>query len=189
MQKIGVSLVLQSTGAEIMSWDGLPREIEYKGEVRTGAIVGAQVGGDAVLVDRFLEGNLPFGSPGVAAETASYSNGRVVVTRKYLEPDYEQIRASLIASVKAQAGEKILAYCPQYKQANLTAYAVDLALTYPGIAGDKLPEPHRTAWMQGKSIWEHIKALRAHSNAMEDELTRLPTAALETWVSHDWPTP
>lgn len=187
MRNIGVSLIDQATGNEIQSWDALPRKISFNGEDRVGAIVGAEIGGSALLVERYLDVEPPFGNPPVLSESVSYDGQKTIVTRAYASPDYASIRSKLIAKVKATAGDIILDYCPQYKQANLTAQAAELALTFPGSKGEELPEPYMTAWRDGQAIWAKIKAVRAHSNTLETEIMGLPDAQLATWQQHDWP--
>lgn len=84
--KIGVSLILQATGEELQSWPNLPPTITYKGETRTGAIVGAEIGGDALLVDRVLSAGPPAGDCPVVSESVAFDGSKVVVTRGYGDP-------------------------------------------------------------------------------------------------------
>lgn len=187
MRKIGVSLVLQAEGTELQSWPVLPYEIEYKGEKRWGATVGAQVGGDALLVDRVDYDDPPFGNPPVVSESGFFDGSQFVVTRTYGTPDYSPVRAALIGAIKVRASDIILRFCPQYKQANLTARAVELALMFPGVKGEDFDEPYRSEYLAGQAIWDAIKAVRAHSNALEAEINALPDAELQSWQQHDWP--
>lgn len=189
MNKIGVSLVDVKTGRELQTWDGLPSVITHGGEDRTGAIIGAEFSAGALLVERLCE-PAPFGDPAVVSEEAKFDGKKVIVTRVYADPDLAPIKARIVAGIKAEAGAIILAFCPQYKQANLTARAAEIALTYPGTAGDELPEPQRSEWNAGLAVWEHIKAIRSHSNALEVEVNKLSSSdELKGWRSHDWPTP
>lgn len=189
MNKIGVSLVDVASGRELQTWDSLPSAINHGGEDRTGATIGAEFKGGALLVERFCE-PVPFSDPAVVSEEAKFDGKRIVVTRVYADPDLAPIKARIVSGIKAEAGAIILAYCPQYKQANLTARAAEVALTYPGIAGDDLPEPMRSEWHNCLAIWEHIKAIREHSNALEAEVSKLSsTDELKDWRSHDWPKP
>lgn len=101
----------------------------------------------------------------------------------------EQLKAMRIAEIKAVAGGLILDFCPQWKQANLTAQAAELALTFPGTAGADLDEPYHTAWSAGQAIWNHIKAIRTQSDTLEAEVNALSTAEdVIAWQMHDWPT-
>ncbi len=101
----------------------------------------------------------------------------------------EAILAQKITDVKVTAGNLILSYCPQYKQANLMARAVELALQFPGLRGDQFDEPYKTEWSAGQAIWDNIKAVRNHSNALEAEVTAITDRdTLLAWLPHDWPT-
>ena len=189
MNVIGASLVNLSTGEELQNWSSVPAVISHGGEDRSGAIIGSEFSGGCLLVERICE-PAPFGSPPVVSESSKFDGEKVVVTRVYGEIDLAPIRGQLVSSVKANAASIILAYCPQYKQANLTARAAELALTYPGTAGIDLPEPYKSEWLAGSAIWNYIKAVRAHSNTLEAEINKISTAdELKNWQPHDWPTP
>lgn len=187
MQKIGVALVDPAMGTIEQAWPSMPAVITHAGESRTGAIVGSEFSGGRLLVERVCD-DAPTNRP-IVSEQSAWVDGRVLVTRSYGPPDYAALRAKHVAAVKANAGKLILDYCPQYKQANLTAQAAELALLFPSTKGEDLPEPHRSAWMAGQAIWDHIKLIRAHSNSLEAEIVALPDAQVEGWQQHDWPTP
>ncbi len=80
------------------------------------------------------------------------------------------VRAARIADVKAEAGRRILAVAPEWQQRNLNARASELALTYPGLRGEELPEPERSEWTVGQAVWSRIKAIREASNTIEAAL-------------------
>lgn len=101
--KIGTSLILQETGQELQHWPNVPATIIYKGETRTGAIVGAQVGGDALLVDRVLDVSPPAGDPPVLSEAAVFNGGVVVVSRQYGPVDLAPLKVAAKARVSAAA--------------------------------------------------------------------------------------
>lgn len=100
---VGTSLILQATGQELQSWPNLPHTIVYKGETRTGAIVGAQVGGDALLVDRVLDAPPPPGNPPVVSEASAYNGSVVVVSRQYGEVDLAPLKIAAKAKVSSAA--------------------------------------------------------------------------------------
>lgn len=140
---VGTSLILQETGQELQSWPNLPNTIVYKGETRTGAIVGAQVGGDALLVDRVLDAPPPRGNPPVTAESSAYNGSVVVVTRQYGEVDLVPLKAAakdrISKAAEASRGKvltlvgpgKGMSYMKVYQEA-LTFKAVGAeASTYP----------------------------------------------------------
>ena len=187
MQKIGVALVDPATGTIEQEWSSMPAAITHAGEERTGAIVGAEFSGGRLLVERVCD-NAPSNRP-IVSEQSVWVDGRVLVTRSYGPPDYAALRTARIVEVKAHAGAIILNYCPQYKQANVTAQAVELALMFPSTKGEDLPEPYRSAWVAGQAIWDGIKAIRAHSNVLEAEIMALSDDQVEAWAHHNWPTP
>ncbi len=65
--------------------------------------------------------------------------------------------------VKAEAAKRILVVCPEWKQRNLTARAVELAIK--GASNWTAEEQAELA--AGQAIWDQIKAIRAASNALE----------------------
>ena len=65
--------------------------------------------------------------------------------------------------VKQEASRRILAICPEWKQRNLTAQAVQLAKK--GEA-NWTPEEH-AAWDAGEALWNQIAAIRAKSDVLE----------------------
>ena len=65
--------------------------------------------------------------------------------------------------VKAEAGRRIVAICPEWKQRNLTAQAAQLAKK-----GEANWTPEETAaWAAGEVIWNQIAAIRAASDVIE----------------------
>lgn len=72
-------------------------------------------------------------------------------------------RANKIASIKSEAGRRIKALCPEWKQRNLTAQAAVLAKK--GEANWSTAEI--AAWNAGESLWAQIAAIRAASDQIE----------------------
>ncbi|MFD1342871.1 hypothetical protein [Litorisediminicola beolgyonensis] len=66
-------------------------------------------------------------------------------------------------AVKAEAGRRILALCPEWKQRNLTAQASILA--EKGRATWSPEE--QAAWDDGEALWTQIAAIRTRSNEIE----------------------
>lgn len=91
---IGTSLILRDTGEELQSWSTVPNTIDYKGEIRIGAIVGAEIGDDAILVHRVLDAAPPFGDPPVTSENSAYDGTKIVVTRTYGSVDLAPVRVA-----------------------------------------------------------------------------------------------
>jgi hypothetical protein len=98
MRNIGVALVDMATGTIEQQWDGMPDAIAHAGEVRTGAIVGAEFAGGRLLVNR-LCANPPAGYYPVTAEQSSWDGTNVVVVRSYGSPDLARHKAEAKASV------------------------------------------------------------------------------------------
>ncbi len=69
------------------------------------------------------------------------------------------------AKIKAEAGRRILARFPDWKQANMTARGVEL-VGIRVVAGTWTPEEAAEAEALG-TAWDWIKAVRAASDALE----------------------
>ena len=68
-----------------------------------------------------------------------------------------------VEMVKAEAGRRIIAICPEWKQRNLTAQAAQLAKK-----GEANWTPEEAdAWAAGEAIWDEIVAVRAASDRIE----------------------
>lgn len=65
--------------------------------------------------------------------------------------------------VKTEAGRRIVAICPEWKQRNLTAQAAQLAKK--GQA-NWTPE-EQAAWDAGEALWNQIAAIRTKSDLLE----------------------
>ena len=76
---------------------------------------------------------------------------------------FARLKQARILDVKHEARRRILALCPEWKQANLTARAAELAIKGPGNWTEAETAEHAA----GQAIWDQIKALRAASNAAE----------------------
>lgn len=75
----------------------------------------------------------------------------------------EAATAAYVARVKAEAGRRIVAICPEWKQRNLTAQAAILAdKGRANWTADEL-----AAWNAGAALWAQIAAIRAASDTLE----------------------
>lgn len=96
------------------------------------------------------------------------------------------LKNAAITSIKQTAAAKILAVLPEYKQSNLTARAAELALA--GLTRS-LTFDEQAEITAGQAYWNRIKAIREHSNSLE-ELLNLATT-VEDFDSIDtvdgWP--
>lgn len=121
----------------------------------------------------FVDNPPPAPSPGHVVERDGWAVGETTasprwVTRAMTEDERTALTTDRINAVKAEAQRRIYAVAPAWKQANLTARAAELVLLYPGTKGDDLPEPMRTEFREGKSVWDRIKAIRAASGVIEE---------------------
>lgn len=65
--------------------------------------------------------------------------------------------------VRAEAGRRILAIAPEWRQRNLTAQAAILAAK----GRDNWTPDDQAAWDAGSAVWARISALRDASNVLE----------------------
>lgn len=100
MQNLGVALIDPVAGTVLRSWDEMPSVIPHAGENRTGAIVGAEFSGGALLVARVLE-SVPVPGAVVETEAERIEDGRVVVTRTYGPPDPSVLIAAAQTAIDA----------------------------------------------------------------------------------------
>ena len=68
-----------------------------------------------------------------------------------------------IAAVKAEARRRILAFLPVWKQANLTARAVELI----AMGAATWTAAEAAEWDAGSALWNRVKALRRASDVIE----------------------
>ena len=88
-------------------------------------------------------------------------------------------QAAKRAAIKTTARQIILARYPEWRQANLTARAVEL-VSLGDLSG---PE-----WQQMQAIWAWIKAVRARSDLLEADVAACTTVeAVEAIQISGWP--
>lgn len=94
-------------------------------------------------------------------------------------------RAELVAAAKAEAGRRILAILPDYKQRNLLARGLELHAKGPAT----WTAAEQAEWAAGDALWTRIKAIRARSDAIEAEIALTDAAALATFdpAAAIWP--
>lgn len=95
-------------------------------------------------------------------EVVEWVNGQWAV-RSMTPEEATQRRKLMIEAVKYEAGRRIVAICPEWKQRNLTAQAAQLAKK--GEA-NWTPE-EQAAWDAGEALWNQIAAIRAKSDTLE----------------------
>ncbi|MBF0304188.1 MAG: hypothetical protein HQL41_00870 [Alphaproteobacteria bacterium] len=100
-------------------------------------------------------------------------------------PDPEAMRAALVALVKAEAGRRILAQVPSWKQSNATARAVELTR----IGMQRALTPDETAEVAAiGGLWAAVKAIRDASDAIETDIMTTPPESLPTFdLTGGWP--
>lgn len=94
-------------------------------------------------------------------------------------------RADLVAAVKTEAGRRILAILPDYKQRNLLARGLELHAKGPAT----WTEAEQAEWSAGHALWQRIKAIRLRSDEIEAALASLDAAALAAFdpAAANWP--
>jgi len=121
-----------------------------------------------------------------AAMTFENDGWTITATRSVAYSATESIRAMRIERVKAEAGSRILAVLPDWKQRNLTARAVELtALGQANWSAEELAE-----WQAGQALWDWVKATRAATEtfaAAIDAETEPAAAVAVQPVWPDWP--
>ena len=79
-------------------------------------------------------------------------------------------RATLIPAIKAEAGRRITAIMPEYKQRNVLATGL-AAVTAIGPDTSKWPADLRAINDDASANWQLIQAIRAHSDDLEAALS------------------
>ncbi len=92
------------------------------------------------------------------------ANGNLVaIDQAAYETALLELEQVSLDEVKAEAGRRIVAICPEWRQRNLTAQAT--LLLRKGEA-NWTPED-ATAWAAGQVIWDQIAEIRARSDEIE----------------------
>lgn len=86
-----------------------------------------------------------------------------------------------IAEIKAKAGELIVAIAPEWKQRNMTA--AGLELTSKRAQGQTLTADELSTEAAIVALWAQIKAIRDHSDQLEQDVLDGKAVNLET----GWP--
>lgn len=89
--------------------------------------------------------------------------------------------AEVVELIKEVAGRKILAIAPEWKQRNMIARALELERIERTTGSLSQLEQGQFDAMQ--AVWTRIKALRAHSDALEAAIT----ADINTDIRAGWP--
>ncbi|WP_068315773.1 hypothetical protein [Polycladidibacter hongkongensis] len=89
-------------------------------------------------------------------------------------------RPEIITQIKAEAHRRIIAFCPEWRQRNLTARGTEFALKLS--QGGTLTAAELAEVEAGQAIWDHITAIRNASDVIE-AMEPLPDdiTAAELW--------
>lgn len=93
------------------------------------------------------------------------------------------VQSAALAVIRAEAGRRILAVAPEYRQRNLTARAAEIALFEPQPWSEEI----QAELSAGAAVWAAIKAVRAASDVAEAAILAATTAEEAASVTADWP--
>ncbi|MCA8908060.1 MAG: hypothetical protein KDA49_03450 [Rhodospirillaceae bacterium] len=101
-----------------------------------------------------------------------------------------QAKAEHLAAIRAEAGRRITAVAPDYRQRNVLARSVELleaAILRGGFDG--LTEDEQTEATAARAMWARINPIRQHSDVLEALAAAAPDAATLAAidVSVGWP--
>ena len=98
----------------------------------------------------------------------------------------EEVQAARLEAVRAEAGRRILAVAPEFRQRNLTARAVEIVMEHGADPAD-WPGEVQAEVAAGMAVWAAIKAIRAASDVAEAAILAATTAEDAGTVTADWP--
>jgi hypothetical protein len=114
-----------------------------------------------------------------------------VLTERPADPgEIEAVKASAIARVNQRAGEIIASQLPHWKQANLTARAIELQ----SVGAANWNESESQEWADITAAWTWVKSIRAQSNvavaaiqnsASADEVAQIEQMSFNNQVVDD----
>ena len=97
------------------------------------------------------------------------------------EPTLAERRTEAITAIKAEANRRILARYPDWKQRNMTAQSV--ALLDKGR--ENWDDTDREVATQARAVWDWIRTIRAHSDALEARVAAMTARALSAFDPGD----
>jgi hypothetical protein len=127
----------------------------------------------------------PAPPPGEILVDAAPADARMIWTGAAWALPEEAARADLVAATKAEAGRRILAILPEFKQRNLLARGLELHAKGPATWS----EAEQAEWAAGNSLWARIKAIRARCDALEAAIAAMDQAARAAFdpAAASWP--
>lgn len=177
MKKTGYVLV-DATGTVLRNYAGthagvcldIPARINLpNGDIVEGPSAG-ETWGSWTLVECWMDDS-PSPLHEEVSRRSSYTGGRLEITRAWTFP-----RSSAVAAIKAEAGRRIAARYPQWKQANMQARQSELLAIQAGLTIDaegariearELTDDEAAEQRAIGQAWEWIKAVRSSSDAIE----------------------
>lgn len=92
----------------------------------------------------------------------------------------QSVKPDIKAKIKTEAGKRILAIAPEWKQSNVTARAIELR----NIKDVRmLTSEEQSELDAAQTLWDQIRALRAYSDQLEAEVDAGKLVDLKS----DWP--
>lgn len=188
MRKIGYSLIDKS-GNEVahardLPWNPPPPG-RPKGRLATFTEVGQEADGFRV-VERWETVPVHEYQLSGAGKT-TYDGKNIVIDRQWTYPSLDEVKRLRIKEIKAGAAAAILERFPDWKQANMTARAVELQDLWRRNGGWTPGEKAEADALN--AAWDWIKSVRAYSDDLEREVMALTTVDdVCRWYIPGWPT-
>lgn len=135
----------------------------------------------AVTTRRIIDGKVSKGHPralSIDVDESRRADVQAVINAHV--PDFGHV-ATKIAETKAEAGRRILAILPDWKQRNYAARAVEI------IADEEVGSDE---WNEMQAAWRQIEAVRTASDVIEAQIADLTDAeagAFDVAASPEWP--
>lgn len=191
---IGYSVVEIETGNEIAYGGGLPMSPSPPGKpmgrIATFRRVGQEADGFRCVERYTVEQPSRHYTKGTTS--ISFDGDKVIVDPNWAFVGLSVSVTKAKTAIKDKAGELIVAVLPEWKQRNLTAQAVQLAIK--GQANWTAED--QAAFDAGNTLWKWVAATRAHSDTLEAEIDAIAAgqgtdeekaAFIVAWQDHDWP--
>ena len=101
----------------------------------------------------------------------------------------EDVQTEKLKEIREEAGRRIIAIVPEYKQRNLLAEAMTLTATYGPRKdwGEDVPAPIVAKWEAGAAVWAQVKAIRDASDVAEEQIISATTPEEAANVTANWP--
>jgi len=111
---------------------------------------------------------------------------RVLITRTPTEKTLDAAKAARIGDINEEAGARIIAIMPEYKQRNALALGLEMATTY-GANPAYWPSAEQAIYAATSANWATIKSIRDASNIAVEAVTAAASNADVRAVTVAWP--